>query len=83
MADRLPTAEYGSHCSLFKFDSQARNLTQVLMTWEAPPLLMSNRSASISSVIAVLSLNNTKVNSSFTDSFLCGPVFFADALKFL
>ena len=53
------------------------------MTWEAPPLLMSNRSASISFVIAAISLSNTKVNSSFTDSFLCGPVFFGDALKFL
>ena len=64
------------------FKSQARHMTQVLMTWEAPPLLMSNRSASISFVIAALSLRNTKVNSSFTDSFLCGPIFFRDALKF-
>ena len=53
------------------------------MIWEAPPLVMSNRSASISFVIAVLRLSNTKVNSSFTDSFLCGPVFLGNALKFL
>ena len=53
------------------------------MTWEAPLVLMSNWSASISFVTAVLSLSNTKVNSSFTDSFLCGPVFFGDVLKFL
>ena len=43
---------------------------------------MSNRSASISFVMAVLSLSNTKVNSSLTDSFLRGPVFFDDALEF-
>ena len=53
------------------------------MTWEAPPVLMSNRSASILFVAAVLSLSNTEVYSSFTDSFLCGPVFFGDILKFL
>ena len=33
--------------------------------------------------IAVLSLSKIEVNSSFTDSFLCSPVSFGDALKVL